>query len=200
MDEFDKYKNQLRARISQLIERIEEGSATKDYVAFETFWSIFSAFEDGRTHEDIKDAYPLENWREDTVTIPRAIARRLAEGWGEYRSSDSSKTLGNAFNLEGGQGKSPVNKTNRNIDREKWRSNQVAIRIIEAELTEGSIKKIAIFHEVAELEFQKTGKKIKPDTVKAAFQEHGQSTLQAFREKHFEEYRGKLREVSNPTS
>ena len=177
MDDFEKYKEVLSARISQLLDRVEKGEVSKDYVAFEVLWSAFSAFERDMTHEDLKDAYPVEAWREDTVTLPRAIARRFADGWGSYRNTESNLSLGKVFELEGGKGKSPTKKLSRTIDTEIRRSNEVLVLLLKANLKNNPVKQLSVFYEVAAKETERTGKKVSPDTVRNAFREHGEKTL-----------------------
>ncbi|MFG6559230.1 hypothetical protein [Sulfitobacter sp. 1A15299] len=183
MADFQKYKEVLSARISQLLERVEKGEASKEHVAFEVLWSTFSAFEAGMTHEDLKEAYPIEAWREDTVTIPRELAQRLAEGWGAYRNPESDLSLGHAFNLEGGKGKSPTRKVNRTLDAELRRSNKVVAMLLEARLNGNLIKQLSLFYEVAAEETKRTGRRVSPDTVRNAFRKHGDKTMEKLRKK-----------------
>ena len=183
MDELEKYKQGLEARINQYLRREK---ATEDLIAFEVFASAFSAAEAGYGHSDICDAYPISFWRDETVTIPKAIARRIFEGWVRYQDTDSSITLGNAFNLEGGQGKSPIKKINKTLDLHLRRSNGVVLEKLYAEQTGAVFNLDATYFEVAAKESIRTGKKVKPDTIKKAYLEYGSKTEQKFRDKHRE--------------
>lgn len=190
MDEIEKYKSKLRARIKQLLKRIESGQASKEYVSFEVFASLFDAADSGVTHQQIKDAYTIEAWRSETLTVPIAIARCIFDGWMKYRSTDSSVSLGNAYGLEGGQGQSPVVKKNQTLDLELKRSNAVLFEKLLAEKTKQPFKLEAAYFRVAGAEALVTGKKVSPDTVKAAYKKHRKRSLAEYRLKH--------REVSTP--
>lgn len=88
--------------------------------------SVFSAFEGGRTHPEISEAYPVEAWRTDTVEVPRAWMRELVTGWTKYKDSPTGATLGEAFGFEGhGQGVSPARKKLVSLNRNIHLSNAV---------------------------------------------------------------------------
>lgn len=192
MDDFERYRTRLNARIEQYLARVEAGKVNKTFVSFELLWSIFSAHEGGYSHDEIKSAYPVQAWREDTVTVPTALLREVVSGWERYRAPENKATLDKCLGLSGSKGTSPVKKLNRTIDTEKRRSNEVVIRLLEKELESGWIKQLAVFHEVAEEESLRTGKKVEPRTIESAFQKHGASTMKKFWQKH--------REVSDPSS
>lgn len=193
MDDLEKYKRQMTARICQLLERLGSGETTESHIAFEIVSSLYDASEWGLDHKDLSDMYPISSWQEDTITVPRAIAHRFYLGWTKYQKSNGALKLGEAFALEGGgQGRSPVRKINKTIDEEKRRANAVVEKAIRAEMNEEPFKLLAAYYEVAEDESERTGKRVSPSAVKNAYQEHGLKTLETVRQK--------LREVSGPTS
>jgi hypothetical protein len=187
MDDLDRYKSLLEARIKQFLKRVEDGDATEEYVAFEVFVSLFDAANNGIEHSDICDAYPTPSWRDETVTIPKVITQCIFDGWMRYRETDSSVTVGNAFNLEGrSQGKSPIHKINKTKDAEIRRANAVVIQKLRAKQSGEEFDLDSTYFEVADREFSLTGNRIKPDTVKKAYLKHGAAVEQKYQDKHRE--------------
>ena len=115
-------------RAVSLIDEMEEGHIPREVVALECILSAFSFLDDGKTHDEIKHAYPIEAWREDTVTVPAAWLRVIAEGWLKYRQAPSGKTFGEVMNLEGGgQGAPRLKAAVERLNRETRLSNLVLV-------------------------------------------------------------------------
>ena len=85
-DEHGKFIEQLFNRTSKLIAATEDDKLPKELVALEVIQSAFSAFEVGKEHADFQAGYPVLAWREDVVSIPRALLRPLSGGVGKIQS------------------------------------------------------------------------------------------------------------------
>ena len=125
-DEHGKFIEQLFNRTSKLIAAIEDDKLPKELVALEVIQSAFSAFEAGKEHADFQAGYPVLAWREDVVSIPRALLRPLVEAWAKYKASPSGTTFGECLNIEGGgQGKQPALSTLKALNKQAKLSNEV---------------------------------------------------------------------------
>ena len=142
---------------------VEEDDLPRSAIAFEAMASAFSAFEAGKTHSDIRDAYPVRAWREDTVEVPRAWLRELVECWEKYKKAPESTDLGEAFGIDGsGQGRRPVRARLGRRKRDIRRVNLVVDHYLSAVLDEDRPSWNRAIEAVAEHEG------VSADTVKRA--------------------------------
>lgn len=156
---------QLFWRASGLLERSNLPNAS---IALEMIESAFNAMEGGLVHDDLRAAYPLVEWREDTVEVPRAWLRVLVEGWQKYKSDGDGRTLGEALGVEGsGQGKQPVRRQLIALNREIGISNQVLLEYAVALAKTGSASWEEAYASAAEAE------NVSLDTARRAWKKHG---------------------------
>lgn len=114
-------------------------------------------------HSELREAYPLQAWREDTVEVPRAWLRVLVEGWETYKDAPDGTTFGEAMGLEGGgQGKFPVRTKFKQMRREVHLSNAAIIEYLTLKADGESASWERAYLAVAEAEG------VSPDTVKRA--------------------------------
>lgn len=160
-------------------------------IVFEMMQSASSAFEGGLTHEDIADGYPDIEWREDTVEIPRAWMRVLAEGWANYKSASTGSTLGEALGVEGGgQGKQPAREQLRRLNSGIRLSNRALVEYLNDRSEGGRGSWARAFVAVAEAEGTSE------DTVERACKKYLKSKLSSVEYYQLLETKGaKLREA-----
>ncbi|MEL7259290.1 MAG: hypothetical protein AAFN80_15870 [Pseudomonadota bacterium] len=126
-----RYLGALSSRIELLLDRVANGKASRPYVSLELLSSMLSALENEISFDEIKEALPVEAWRNDTVEVPRALLRPLVDGWLEYRDTESKKTLDECYQLTAKKsGSKPVKEKNATIDRDIMLSNLVVEEIL----------------------------------------------------------------------
>ncbi len=128
-------------RTNCLLEEIRDGKLNNEILALETLLSVFSTLaDDGRTHSDIKSAYPLESWQEETVEVPAELLRPLVQAWVKYKDSGPQKTFGECLGTEGGgQGKKPLKAALKRVNLGKKYSNAVRLEYLVAQHDGGRI-------------------------------------------------------------
>ena len=126
----------------------------------------------------IKDGYPVQSWRDETVTIPKGLLRPLIEAWVRYKDAPSGKTLGEAFNLEGGgQGKQPLKSALQKINRDLSYSNEVLVEYFARSGTSQRISFDEAISRVAEREEKSHA------TIENASDKYRQLTLDRMKDK-----------------
>ena len=157
-----------------LIEELEAGDLPKEAIAFETILSAFGASEGGLDHSAIKAAYPIQSWREETITLPKALIRVIVEAWVRYKSAPQGKTLGECMNLEGGgQGNHPAKERIEQLNKEARLSNEVLIEYLALKAMGGHVTWEKAYASVAE----NTG--VSEATAKRASDKRKARTLEA---------------------
>lgn len=154
---------------------IEDSKLPRSAIIFEMLQSVNSAFEGGLAHNDVMHGYPVTAWREDTVEIPRAWLRVLAEGWEKYKSSPDGSTFGEAVGIDGrGQGNQPVRAQIRQLNKGLRLANMALVEFLaeRAEGRQGSWE--SAFGKVAASEG------VGEDSVKRASKKHLRATLSRF--------------------
>lgn len=156
---------------------LTDNSLSKSTIALEMLQSVFSAYENDVSHEELKDAYPVQAWREDTVQVPRAWLRVLVESWAKYKESPDGSSLGEAFHIEGGgQGQLPVRATLRNLKQETRLSKLAAVAYLMPD-EHGSPKSWeTALHEVA------MDQGVSPSTVKRASEPRRKALFEKLRD------------------
>lgn len=145
-------------------------------VVFEAILSIHDALEKDFPREAIKDAFPVEAWKTDTVEIPRAWLQPLAEGWAKYRRAPPGTTLGEALSIEGGgAGKRPARERLLQLGKERRVSNRVIFTMASLVAANGKSSWENAYSIVAVEE------DISIVTVRRASRKHRQATLESLK-------------------
>lgn len=131
-----RFLRQLRARMVQFCERVSAGKLPAAYASFELLSALYSAKE--IEQKKLSETFPSQNWRDDTVEVPRALLAPLAQGWLRHREGEVD--LSAAFELAASsKGKKPSVKAELTRERDIRLSNMVVIELIEAELSGSTI-------------------------------------------------------------
>jgi hypothetical protein len=145
---------------------LDETDLPRTAIALEMMTIALSAFDEGFTHAEIADAYPVEAWRKDTVEVPRAWIRELVDCWRTYKDAPTGTDFGEAFKIDGqGQGRRPVRSDFEAFAKVGRRRNEVVIEYLMARAAgqrpswNAAIAKVAIAEGVS------------TDTVKGAMDE-----------------------------
>ena len=170
--ELDIFLDALFLRTNALLQEVDDGKLNGEIVCFETLISAFSALDEGRSHEEIKTAYPKDNWQEETIEIPKALIQLLLEGWVRYKAAGPQQTLGECFGLEGGgQGREPLKAVLARINQSKRYSNGVMIEYLAAQTDgkrisyETAIGIVADREGVSHQTVKRASEKMRPDTI-----------------------------------
>ena len=128
-DQLERFLSQLYFRTLNSTSQLESGKLNKEWIALETLGAIFPSLDAGLPHDDAKSAYPFPSWQEDTVEVPVAVLRVIVDAWNRYHEKDHL-TLGQAFGFEavGRQGRHPMKKTAKAIDKQLRLAGQVEAR------------------------------------------------------------------------
>lgn len=162
----------LNARSRQYADEVESGDLPKSYACLEVLASIFSAYEAGIDGVTLTSSYPVKAWRDDQVSVPRALLRPLVEGWMKYLDPELDYSLGEAFEIEGGgAGRRPTKVLQKKIDRDRRLSNLVIVDYLASQDEGAPISQDAAFQAVADAEG------VSYETVKKAYRKHSPSTL-----------------------
>lgn len=128
LSEQEKYLVSLEAWARMLLGELQERRLSQAAVSLDLLSSISSAHDGGLRHSDLRDAYPVKAWREDTVEVPRAWVNSLVEGWRKYRLAGPETNLGEVLGVEGGgQGQQPARVAFNNLRQDVHRYNAVSI-------------------------------------------------------------------------
>jgi hypothetical protein len=130
-NKFDEFLERLYFRIHNNVDQMNEGKINAQWVAFEALGAVLPALLNGFTHDDVKGAYPIASWRNETVEVPAEILHALVSAWNDYYAND--KTLGQSFGFEklNRQGARPMKESQRKIDEARKLSNAVLIAYIQ---------------------------------------------------------------------
>ena len=171
---FEKFE----ARARQFADRVVEGDLPKAYAALELIMSIYSARE--LDTERLFRAFPVENWRDETIAVPTALLRPIVKGWMKYRRQAGKQSLEKALGIAAQtKGASSVVKTEKTTDRNRSLSNAAVLDYVASHLEGQPVSLDAVFAGVAE----ECG--CKASAVETAYKEHGQTTIAALEEAGF---------------
>ncbi|MTH57885.1 hypothetical protein [Paracoccus litorisediminis] len=126
----EKYQVALEAWCEILLHEVKAGKLSKTAASLDLMSSALSAFDGGKSHAFLRMCYPIKAWRDETVEIPKAWVRPLAEAWQAYKVAGPETTLGEVMGVEGGgQGKRPARFVMQSLKKEIRRANDVDIEI-----------------------------------------------------------------------
>lgn len=161
------------------MQRLSTSEVNKAYVALDLMRSIFSAHDGEIPDEETLAVLPVEAWRKNTVAVPAAFLRILAEGWGDYieqQKIPSGKTLGQCLDLEAKfQGNIGSAKKMRTIDKRQRYANLVILEILKLEVHDKKYKLDAIINLVA------ANERVSESTIKNAYRKLGRLNLDEIR-------------------
>jgi hypothetical protein len=135
------HKNAIEDReLWQLANRLEEFERLRKdkvlntpFIALEALGALSGGLVSGRTEEQLRTAWPAE-WGQDTITVPLSLLLALRDVWDNYKQASSGRTLGEAFQIEGGsQGKHPMKSKLATIDRARKLARKVEINYLQLE-------------------------------------------------------------------
>lgn len=173
-DELDRFLEQAYFRIRNNIAEMQKGKLNSQWVALEAIGVLFPLMENGADHDMLRNVYPVESWRKNTVEVPIELLGAIVSGWNKY--ADSSKTLGQAFGFEkvNRQGTPSMKKVAEGIDRGRRISARVLVEHTQIGDQEPVSKEIAIAKVADELG-------VSESTVERAYREFGASTFETLK-------------------
>ena len=170
---------QLADRLELLEDLLKRKKTNTTYVAFEALTSFLHGQLLGFTDVQLRETWP-DTWGQRTITVPSALLREIAEGWGDYLKAPSGTTLGEAMGLEGGgQGRQPLKSTVQQESRDLARVNAVLVEYIDASLGTEPISLQAAQERVAEQRGES------PETIQKAHKKYYSRTKRFLRKRGF---------------
>lgn len=141
----------------QLANRLEEferlrkaGELNTPFIALEALGALSDGLVSGRSEDQLLSVWP-EEWGSETMTAPLALILALQNAWSDYKTAPSGKTLGEAFQIEGGaQGKQPMKSRLAKIDRDRRLSREVEDVYLGAGLEEDPTRLADAIQQVAD--------------------------------------------------
>lgn len=154
--------DQLQNAFEQLEHQRKQGELNTNYIAFEVLTALLGARISGYSDTALRDVWPVD-WGDSAIMLPAAVVETLARGWLTYKNEDHGRTLGEAFQIEGGgQGKAPMKS------KQKTRITRKRIaRLVEAQYVVNQVSQQAAREAVAKAEG------LSFETVESAHKEHG---------------------------
>ena len=129
----DKELWQLNNRLEILEELRSVGVLNTPFIALEALSALSGALVTGRSEEQLQTVWP-KDWGNETITVPLVLILALREVWTDYKNAPSSKTLGEAFQIEGGgQGKPRMKSKLGAIDRARRLAREVEVIYLQLE-------------------------------------------------------------------
>jgi len=116
---------QLANRLEELEKLRGDGVLNTPFIALEALGALSGGLISGRSQDQLQTAWH-EDWGDETMTVPLALILAIREVWNDYKHSPSGRTLGEAFQIEGGsQGKQPMKSKLATIDRGRRLAREV---------------------------------------------------------------------------
>lgn len=131
---------QLANRLAELERLRADGELNPPYIALEALGSLAGGLLSGRSQEQLQTVWP-EEWGEETMVVPLALVLALRDAWVNYRQAPLGKTLGEAFQIEGGsQGKHPMKSRLATIDNGRRLAREVEVLYLAVENDENALR------------------------------------------------------------
>ena len=128
----------------------QEKKLPTTFIAFEALAALSGAVSQGFDPKELQSTWP-KDWGSRTVEVPEALIIALAVAWQGYRGTYNSKSMAQAFGLEG-EGIN-TRKTLRKIDdedRDRVWANEVALEYLLAKFEAEPPNLEMIIHKVAD--------------------------------------------------
>lgn len=149
-DIVDRELFQLSYRLRALEALRQKREINTIFIALEALGAFAGAKTAGRTEIDLQSCWP-EEWGTETITVPLPLLLALRDAWANYKAAHSGKSLGEAFQLEGGgQGRPPMKQRLETIDRAVVLANAVESRYLQIEGASDSLSLADVLAEVSE--------------------------------------------------
>lgn len=157
---------QLANRLEEYERLRKEGLLNTPFIALEALGALAGGIASGRSEDQLRTAWPKE-WGNETITVPLPLILALRDVWVDYKQSPSGKTLGEAFQIEGGaQGKHPMKSKIATIDKERKLARDVETIYLQLEKDENPLRLEDAIQTVAD------ENNLSFDTVKQAHRSH----------------------------
>ncbi|WP_149754622.1 hypothetical protein [Roseivivax sediminis] len=160
----------LAARLRQYEALRNQGEITTSFIAFEAIAALMGGIAEGYSEDEIAKAWPREVWGTDTVSVPAALLRQIAQCWIKYRDPENESTLGEVFRVEGrGAGSHRAASIQRTRDKSRRLANLAIVKYLAEGASKEPLSVEAACAHVAEQEGVKSGtvekawKKYKPE-------------------------------------
>lgn len=141
---------QLANRLEELERLRKAGDLNTPFIALEALGALSGGLVSGRPEDQLLSVWP-EEWGRETMTAPLALILALRNAWSDYKTAPSGRTLGEAFQIEGGaQGKKPMKSRLAIIDRDRRLSREVEDVYLGAGLAEKPIRLSDAVQQVAD--------------------------------------------------
>lgn len=152
----------------RLRNKLDDGGVSPAYVAFEVLVSVLAARKGGINGQDLEKIFPVQEWRENQVSVPESVLRVLVSGWIEWQGQDFSGTFAQAMGLEGAsnQGVESMARRHRNTMLARKRAADVVTRYTDIGLNDLRSQEDVIA-EVAE------DYGVSPKTIQRAYKKFG---------------------------
>jgi hypothetical protein len=140
-------------RLAYRLEILEELRKARElntpFIALEALGALAGGKKAGVSEEDLQSCWPKE-WGDETITVPLSLVSALRDGWHDYKTAPSGKSLGEALKIEGGgQGRKPMKARLETIDRARKLARAVESRYLQIEGEPASMTLDDVVWEVA---------------------------------------------------
>lgn len=106
-----------------------EGEISVEALCLQTVFYVGALYDQGFDNETIMRHFPIENFKDEVVELPRAVVTLLANAIGRYNEGGAGVTLGEAFQMEGSR--NPHAKSRIKTVQKHWAlSQQVVSRYV----------------------------------------------------------------------
>lgn len=139
----------LAYRFEYLEELREKRYIPTAYVALEAIGALAQARSCGRTDQKLKEIWP-ESWGAESVSLPLGVVLVLSEIWKIYLKDEFGKTMGEAFEIEGGsQGNHKIKSKLTTFDKYLVYARDVEILYLGSQLSDEPLSLEAAIDAVA---------------------------------------------------
>lgn len=119
----------FRLEIEVLQREWLEGEISVEALCLQTVLYVSALFDEGFDNETIMRRFPIEEFKDEVVELPRAVVMHLADAIYRYNEGGAGVTLGEAFRMEGSR--NPHAKSRIKTVKKHWAlSQQVVSRYV----------------------------------------------------------------------
>lgn len=141
---------QLEKRFEQFEELRQAKKLPTTFIAFEALAALNGALSQGFDQRELQSTWP-KDWGTRTVEVPEALIIVLAMAWQDYRGEYKTKSMAQAFGLEGkGTNTRKRLRKMEDEDRDRGWANEVALEYLLAKFEAEPPNLEMIIHKVAD--------------------------------------------------